>query len=286
MLSINPERPIALIVEDQPETLATRRELFDTYGFQAIGARNISDALREFRATPTIDMLVTDINLDPENEEDRSGIELARNVRERRPLLPIVAYSGHFDALDNSERSNFNDSLLKADLTVASFKTKLVVWRGKALEYRKLRADKARTELARMRADGSAVEPDVEVLHDFLPGSHALAFDLKMDFETPDEVLRREGWRFRLVEAGFPLENGLIKTGVAVPFWIRREETATIAVLQGHPCIYNDGTEEDSAVSGALELMLGYFNEFTRSPSAALADELDELRKYLDKIFR
>jgi CheY-like chemotaxis protein len=281
------ERPIALVVEDKPGVLDTRRQLFAQHGFQAIGALSVSDALREFRATPTIDIVVTDINLDEAQIDDKSGVALARTMRERRPNLPVVAISGYFDNLDAEERKPFNDHMLKGTLSLAGLEARLETWRNKALDYRKSRAKKARHELERLREHG-VVQPNVEVLRDFLPGGRPSVDDPEEDeFMTPDDVLRKEGWRLRLVEAGFQVSalGGTVKTAIAVPLWMRDEARSVVVVLHGHSCIYHDAETAKEAVNGALELMFGYHQEFKQEPDDTVTDELQQLRDYLSKVF-
>jgi CheY-like chemotaxis protein len=280
------ERPVALVVEDRRSLLDTRRKLLVHHGFQAIGAMTVSDALREFRATPAIDIVVTDINLDEYNKEDRSGIELARALRDRRPRMPLMAISGQIDTLDTEEKSTFDDYLLKGALNVTTLEEKLQDWRHRALEYRQHRAEKAKSELARLRNVGAASEVDVEVLRDFLPGAH-LTHEDPADFQTPDDMLRKEGWRLRLVDAGFAVtdSDGLVSTSTVVPFWLKQEGGLAIAVLHSHSCIYHDGANDDEAVKGALELMFGYAQEFKKDTTGSDSAELAELREYLQKVF-
>nr|WP_298720617.1 response regulator [uncultured Steroidobacter sp.] len=278
------EKPIALVVEDKASTLSKRQQLLSKHGFQAIGARSVAEAFREFRGMPTIDIVVTDINLDQNNDQDRSGVDLARAMRERRPTLPVVALSGHFDSLDAEQREPFDDYLLKAGLSVNAMEQKLGEWRDRALAYRHTRAERARSELRRMRSSGARTEPAVDVLRDFMPVARR-GEGHEDPLYIPDDLLSREGWRLRLVDAGFPLADRAVRTSVAVPFWIRRDGSRTIAVLHGHPCIYHDADNEEAAVQDALALMFGYFLEFTRDDSKAMTGELEHLAQYVKKVF-
>jgi|GEM_PF-1530088 len=294
------EKPVALIVEDQPSTLTSRKRIFNTHGFQAIGAKSKADALREFRASPTIDIVVTDINLVGSDEADKSGVDLAREIRSRRPTVPVIALSGRFDDLDADEKLSFNGFLLKGAFSVAQLEANLTDWKNQALRYRQARAQKARQDLQQFREDRPLPNPDVELLQDFLPGSHMPTRTddptnerddpdgIDDEFLDPDEILRRAGWRLQLVEAGFQLsefEDMTVKTGIAIPLWLREELNTWIAVLHGHPCIYHDAPTQKEVVEGALALMLGYHRTFTETPQPEPTDELKNLRNYLKQVF-
>src|SRR5947209_5366245 len=89
------DRPLALIVEDREEQLELRMELLESMGFHSIGVTNWTDALEEFRATSAIDIVITDIDLGDKDAE-RTGVNLAREIKRRRGDLPIVGYSAAF----------------------------------------------------------------------------------------------------------------------------------------------------------------------------------------------
>ena len=283
------EKPIALIVEDKLDALERRRRLFDQYGFQAIVASSGRDALREFRSTPTIDIVVTDINLLESDPHDRSGVQLARDIQKLRPVMPLKAISGHFETLDRDDQKPFNGSLLKGEFGLDKLEARLHEWREEALTYRRGRAEKARDELGRMQRDHEVAGIDVDVLRDFLPGRHAADREPEEPM-TPDECVRNLGYHLRLIEAGiqgseFAECEGAVRTRATIPVWLRREGDATVAVLHGHPCIYVDARDEEEAVAGMLRLMHGYHCDFADAPDTPLSAELGLLRDYLGKIF-
>ncbi len=282
------EKPIALIVEDRQADLDIRRRLFNSNGFQSIGAKTPTDALREFRSTPAIDLVVLDINLIADDTNDKSGVDLARKIRKRRPNIPLMGVSGQFGTLDESERKVFDDYLLKGTLDTTSLRDRLVKWRGLALERRRTRAEAAKGRLERIRQDRSFPEPDVEVLRDFLPGAHAKEEPDDHDFLTPDEILRREGWRLRLVDAGFQVadvDEEAARTAMPILLWLRQEAGVVVAVLHEHSCIYHDAPTEHEATQGALELMLDYHRQLSHESEDSLSGELQLLRTYLLKVF-
>src|ERR1041384_3765728 len=99
MLHEMPVNPVALIVDDDTAALSVRVELFNRSGFTALGARTFGQAIDRFREY-AIDIVFTDINLVAHDRQDMSGMELARFIKERRPGLPVVGYSGRFRDAD------------------------------------------------------------------------------------------------------------------------------------------------------------------------------------------
>ena len=281
------ERPIALIIEDDVAKLRTRRKLFADGGFQPIEAASVAEAFRQFRSTPTVDLVVADINLNASEPTDRSGVKVVKDITTQRPGLPVVGLSGRVNELTDDEKEGFTELVLKGGWRKKEIKGQLERWRKHALDYRRGRTEAARDQLAAMRRQ-HVPAPDVELIRGFLPGTHLATEE---DVATPDEILRSAGWRLRLVEAGWRPRGrasgsaGTARTWGVVPFWIREEVGVTIALLHGHPCIYSDSAGEEDAVEGALTLMYGYHRQFKNAVGEALGPEMEALREYLQRIF-
>ena len=285
-MSTEQDRPIALIVEDNKESLKARRQLFAAHGFQPIGALSRRDAIRQLRSTPTVDIVVTDVNLERENPSDMSGVAVANEIHSQRPRLPVMGLSGRIDELPQSDLKAFTEWFPKAKYDVGAMEGRLATWRKVALDYRRKRAKEAREKLGAMRQSGGLPAAEVEAMGGFLPGTHALQPADR--FATPDEILRDEGWRLHLVRAGFSFDNGKreqVRTASVVPFWLRVEGPRTIALLHGHPSIYCDDGVESAAIEGALSLMYGYYCGFEDGSDVATSGEMTALRNYLRSIF-
>ncbi|MDN3722201.1 response regulator [Roseibium salinum] len=66
-------------------------EEFRRLGWRVIEAGNAEQAIDVLRSTARIDLVVTDVRM----PGDRSGLDVARAVREERPGVKIVVMSGH-----------------------------------------------------------------------------------------------------------------------------------------------------------------------------------------------
>ena len=138
--AVDQDRPIALIVEDDAESLKTRRQLFAGHGFQAIGASSEQEAIRQFRSTPTIDIVVTDINLENKDPTNRAGVAVAAAIRNQRRELPVMGLSGCIENLTGSEKEAFTEWLPKGKMRVRALEDRIGHWRQSAIEYRRNRA--------------------------------------------------------------------------------------------------------------------------------------------------
>ena len=286
------EKPIALIIEDDAAKLRTRRELFLTGGFQPIEAETAEDAFRQFRSTPTVDIVVADINLDKGDPEDKSGVRVAADIRKQRPELPVVGLSGRVFDLEEGEKKVFSTLVLKGAYSGDAIDRQLADWHAEALQYRRERAQRAKRRLATVHEEQGRPTADVELIRGFLPGTHLSGGD--SECSTPDEILRREGWRLRLVEAGLTVRQDdsggtvTVRTNAAVPFWVREEGDRKKVLLHGHPLICNDADTEERAVEGALTLMYGWYRELAEQAGKRQTGEVGEveaLQKYLRSVF-
>jgi CheY-like chemotaxis protein len=80
-----------LLVEDEPLIRAPVAEDLRDRGFTVIEASNSDEALAYFEASSSLDLVVTDTQM----PGAMNGLEFARLVAEREPLMPIIIASGH-----------------------------------------------------------------------------------------------------------------------------------------------------------------------------------------------
>jgi CheY-like chemotaxis protein len=287
------ETPVALIVEDQPKFLETLKDLFEGEGFRAIGAPSMAAALRELRSTPAVDLVFTDYGLNTEDKDRESGGDLKNEILKIRQDMPIVLYSARFEdrQIPDSVREGFFDILPKA--RTEDIYERIPVWEEKALDYRRRRVSFAKQELARLVEKYEMTTQDVSILRDFLPGADLPASgapDAQPDdgVRTVDEILRRAGYRLRLIDTntlvpGEKSSNG--RTVVPVLLWLCVRDYVYIAELYNHPCVYGDGATENEAVEDVLKLMYGYYCDFRDNPELEQSGDLERLVTYLNKVF-
>jgi CheY-like chemotaxis protein len=84
-------RPLILVVDDQPLVRCVTAAVLKYAGFRVLEASSADEALVVLGNRADVGMLVTDVNM-PGSSMD--GLELARDVREKWPIMGIVVVSG------------------------------------------------------------------------------------------------------------------------------------------------------------------------------------------------
>lgn len=92
--------PLALIVDDKKEHLQQRVFNLKKKGLACITATSLSEAFWRIRSSPSIDLLICDINFDPEDPSNAEGVNIANKIKQENPALPMVAYSGKLEKSD------------------------------------------------------------------------------------------------------------------------------------------------------------------------------------------
>jgi DNA-binding response OmpR family regulator len=83
-----PARPSVLCVEDEDPQLELRRLLFESAGFEFVGARTGAEALALFRDRE-ISVVVLDYWMSSMN-----GLAVATEMKRQRPSIPVIILSG------------------------------------------------------------------------------------------------------------------------------------------------------------------------------------------------
>jgi PAS domain S-box-containing protein len=114
----NSSGPTLLLVEDEASVRAIAREMLVASGFRVLDAATGPEALTVAqRATPPIDLLITDLVL-----PGMSGAELAERLRAERPALRVLFTSGHSDeAIDRLGVSRTDPAFLQKPFTFEAF---------------------------------------------------------------------------------------------------------------------------------------------------------------------
>jgi CheY-like chemotaxis protein len=86
-------------VDDEESVGEFMRELLETWGIDATCASRPDAALQMVAAAPNrFDAVITDQSM-----PRMSGLELTHRLREIRPDLPVILYTGHGDGLSDEE---------------------------------------------------------------------------------------------------------------------------------------------------------------------------------------
>src|SRR5215472_2055731 len=81
-------RSVILCVDDEPIALLVRQRVLERAGYEVIPANSVNQAL-EILGSRYVDLVLTDLLM-----PGRTGIELADEVKLKRPEIPVVIISG------------------------------------------------------------------------------------------------------------------------------------------------------------------------------------------------
>jgi CheY-like chemotaxis protein len=89
-----PGRGRALLIEDNPDVARVVAGMLADIGFSVSAANGDAEAFAALERDGAFDLVLSDIVM-----EGASGLEIAREIRNRHPGLPIVLMTGYSEAL-------------------------------------------------------------------------------------------------------------------------------------------------------------------------------------------
>jgi CheY-like chemotaxis protein/uncharacterized protein YqiB (DUF1249 family) len=282
-------QPTALIVEDEPSSLETRKRMLESSGFTVFGASDLRTALSEVRAVPSIDIVVTDINLNRAVLKDKSGVTLARSIRADNATLPIIGYSALFTdgELGSDDLNVFDDYLPKGSVKAHHLDERINAWKERALSHREQRMSWSHTELQRLRDKYGAPESNFATLRRLDPENNQ---EGKSEGRSAEEVLKTIGYRLRILEPGtsrprLHTSGRNIISPLAV--WVRQEDDISVAEVYGYSELYAYADNEEEALAEILVLMEGFYKELVQDlpPDDSLSILTLRLRDFLKHVF-
>ncbi len=88
-----------LIVDDEANIVRIARDIFEDSGYHVTTHKTGSEALQDFQQHPgKYDLLITDMAM-----PGMTGVELARQVMEIKPSMPVILCSGHSDMVNREQ---------------------------------------------------------------------------------------------------------------------------------------------------------------------------------------
>ncbi len=94
------EKSIILCVDDEAVPLTLRKCVLEKFGYEVIAAGSGAEALQILDARP-VDLVLTDLLM-----PGLSGTELAREIKQRTPNLPVVLFSGVNEVPEGAEAAD------------------------------------------------------------------------------------------------------------------------------------------------------------------------------------
>lgn len=275
--------PLVLVVEDDPDALAIRVLQLESAGCRAIAVDNSDDAIRELWHAPLLGGMLTDINL-VNAGDDKSGITLARYVREHRPSLPIAGYSGVFaeDRLSPEELALFDTYYGAGKLTAADIRTAIAEVAEMAQRFEQVRRDEADARLDVVREQFGVSRDDFDSFRSLIADpdlavEQALTgTDLRAHIVGPGAIPTHAGTGTSASAVGLTM-----RTPVVV--WIREEDDGAEAEVHGVPELYAFGDDSGEAICNVIDLSADFYRDLVGADD--LGGPLARLQRFVVGVF-
>lgn len=262
-----PGGPVVLIVEDRAGQRMDRARALVERGCVPITVEGTDSAARELTASPGIDLVLTDIHLVPREENDKSGVELARFVKADYPGIPVVGYSAFFSAkeLPAEDLAVFDYQYSKGEKTIQEMRVILDRCVALATTARRDRREQGEVRLA--EGESGPSELALEVLR-----SATLA-----DVEGVEQVLHEAGFRLKLVKLP------TAESAEPLIVWIREQEGYVDVEVYGHSTLYVTGATEAEALEQLIDLIHLFWEELSEQ-QAELLGAAKKLHEFLSDL--
>lgn len=290
MLPLIDEQPrrLALLVEDDQISLDIRREMLNGRGFATVAVQNEEEALREFAASPGVDLVITDIRLRPERRTDKSGVVLARRIKAISAKVPIVGYSAAFaeKELSDDDRAPFTSYYARGGSEPAQIIRHIEEWKVLADEFREQRQAEARGRLRKFREKYGQPDPVYSTLRFLVPNRLLTGEDLS----CVEDVLRNAGFQLRIIDRGYArptIEDETAEVRSRILVWLRREADAVVAEVYGFSEFYSFGDTEEDAIRNVLLLLDGFHRDLSNDQEERLGsnERTRDIEEFLKSVF-
>jgi len=272
-------KPLVLLVEDRQESLRRRRDLFESFECTAIAVKSRHDAERELLQVPLVDLVVTDIHMpeDASDEDDKSGIALARHVHENFRDVPVAGYSAYFSDVDlEAEDLGIFDAIFpKGNQSADALAGQVEKCVALAIAARDRRLARLEERLDELRREYEVTIPEVEVVRRL-----SLDPDLDRNNGLVEGPLGEAGYRLRLVTAS--------SINASEPFvvwvWTSADDEGVHVEVYAQPDLYAFGDNEADALSQLAELMR-LVAEDSRHSRIPISPRLRGLYSFVGRVF-
>lgn len=236
-------RPVVMVVEDIDDDLGERVDHFTELGCVALGFKHSDDALDALFVVPSVDLILTDIDLDGTGH-DESGIALARFVHETKLDIPVFGYSAYFadQGLREEDQAFFSGNLLPKAMKAEEINETFQMLRQHAVDQRLKRKSQVELLLSTLRKKYRMNIRDVTLVRDLI-----LSTDGANNF---DEALCEACYSLSILH---PRDDRLFSRPILV--WLRENNSIFEAEVYGFSSLYGHGSSEEEAIQNLVELM-------------------------------
>lgn len=281
-----------LIVEDLPKQRAALASVLEGEGILVRSAAGYDDAIAIYeRHVSTIGAVVADIRLDDNDIDDKSGINLAKDIKSMSPRLPVYTNSAH-DNLD--EEIDFVDfRFVKATpedkFNILKNTEKIV---AAAKEYDENRYKSVPGELLKLRDKYDISPQDFTKLlsawrlSDIQKTAVCLVHQSIHEADTEVNAPIKEHMNLQFIQPSKDSET-LSKLTQQIPVFMSKENGYWVAELFGFPMIYTYSNTRDNALNNLVDSVYELHCSLNADKVECTDQRADylRLRSYLSNVF-
>jgi hypothetical protein len=250
-----------------------KKEGFEKRGCGVITLRHSDEAIRRIFTTPSVDLILTDIDLDGSGH-DKSGVALARFVKELKLDTPLCGYSSQFedDQLSEEEKQFFDCWYPKAQLA-RHINVMYDELRKRAVAHRVKKIEEAENIMTTLRLKYSIKKEEYEQIRELI-----------LNADSPSEIekiLHNANYSLRILH---PTDVKSLSNPVLI--WLRKTEDLVEAEVYGHSSLYSYGETEEKAIEKLVELMQLFAEDTINDEANKYQGAALKLRQFLIFVFK
>lgn len=234
--------PLVVLVEDREQARRTNEELLKLRGCKVLSFMHSDDAIKELLSGPSVDLVVTDIDLDGSGH-DKSGIYFAKYLKDNNYPVPICGYSANpRKDLTETEKNYLDIYYVKGKQNAVQLNE--IFDRLKSIAI-KNRTQKILRSIEIAKRIKVLLKSDIKHFEEVK----------KLIFTTDDaggieKVLNESNYSLRIL---LPSEIKTLKNPILV--WLKNDIDHIEAEVYGHPSLYSFGASEEEAIESLVDLM-------------------------------
>ena len=270
-------KPLVMMVEDRKQTSEYQIKEFENRGCSVISVSNADDALKYYMGLPKLDLIFADIDLkNVAAKIDKSGVDIAKFIKQLDNELPIIGYSSKFedDDLTDEEKSYFDGWYPKGGMDITELDEMFDELQTLATTQKKRRYEEFKSIFEGLLAKELIQKEDFdEVLEIAVAiGSNPLS--------QLNDGLNNSNIELLILRPG---NQNLFKRPFLV--WLNSNEGIYEIEVYGHSELYIYGEDRNKAINNLIYIMKGYYEDFESEHESSFAGPALKIKKFLKYLF-
>lgn len=267
-----PTRPVIMVVEDKEDPLHYRIRSFTDIDCTALGFHHSDDAIEAIFNVPSIDLILTDIDLDGTGK-DQSGLAFARYISDLKLDVPIYGYSACFDDdVFSHEELQVFDGYLSRSMTPDEINASFEDLKEVAISHRRKKLSHIDEKISELKETHIVSPPEFAAVRQ-------LVLNIDPTLEYIDEALIQSGYQLRVLS-----QNSLGNSSLPMLIWLREATPCEVEVYGFHE-LYAFGDTQEVAIAQLVELIQLVRAQMLSEEESTFGGDALRLRQYLSNMF-